>query len=728
MNQTGHESLLEASRGQSGSAVRSADGESVETALQLAVDLHGPGLLNRPDKLKLHLDTQCPAAGSDISFLLAALEERVPQALLAMTSAAQMQTVVPQLQETLAERRGINPFAASWAVSTWASALRMDLFGDPVLRGSGKSDGSARAGASRAPDAARARFAAPDASPVFSRNTTAAPAPFTVSFGVPAKAAPGPAVAAARSPTPPSSDPAPRIVVPFLARMSEPAADRDRPAEPEDIAPVAASGPARSEPDEPTAQTVSTPAIAPPAVAAQIAEEALRETEAPIAEPRVTSEAIPSMIEPVTPTTMTIPEPEPAPAHEETAPVAADAVATAASPVPFDPPPWAVAGETPALLPQPKRFDPWLGVAGVVAAIVVAFAAIRLMASLNGPQQPQVAEAPPPAVAPAAANPPVPAASVASAAPSIVDVVSDPDIVGDGKEHDVFVAIDPSRGDVRSVEVTFMSGDGTWEPRSRVIDVRPDAIRNGRIAVGRVGLRTTAPATATFQYVLTAADGQRSTPFVKQFVFAPVAARAPQITDVVVPPSVVAGTPFTLTINFTPGESGIASVERRTLGAEGPPRVTSLAGLASPKEGTLRYPAEAIASASRTTFAFTLVDRDGARSEPKEVVVEATAPKRDTVEPTPAKPETFACTRANCGSVVSVREIDRSKTYEVIARMDDRTIQTMVSTATWKVGTRVRKAGARLVPVDAVAPPARPKAAGRAPVPLLPESPPIFDR
>lgn len=725
MNQSGREAP-----GEPNAAVpRGVAGESIETALQLAVDLHGPALLNRPDKLRGLLDAQCPNAGFDLSFLMVALEEGVPQSLLALNSAQQMQVVVPELQEQLAARRGLNPFAATWAVSTWAAALRMDLFGDPTIRGVVRQGQGAAKSVLAPLKPAAAVEPRRDETAVF-----VAPPPSTVPFGILSKST------VPSSPSPPA---APEPVTVASTPAAEPAASTAaETVREEGIVPrleaAEVAPPAEAHAHVPAAEPVPVPApVAMPAPVAQ-------PMPAPVLAPIETLATIPAAtIAAASPASVPTPDPvrpvvEPPPAPSAPATPASVANPAAAEPVL---PTWA-AGRKAAPAADRSRFKPLWGVAGVLAAIVVAFAAIRLMASLGGQDGPAPTSTNDP-VAPAATSPPVAAAVPAAAppatppaptpvVPSIVDVVSDGTLLGDGDAHPVFVAIDPSGPAVRSVEKTFMSGDGTWESGTQVIEVAPDAVRDGRIAVGSIGLRTTKPATATFQYVLTTTDGQRSTPFVKQFAFAPVAGRAPVIDDIVVPPGIVAGVPFTLTIRYTPGESHIASVERATVGADGPPRTTSLAGLASPKEGTLRYPVEAIAAASRTTYAITLIDADGARSDAKQIVVDAAASKRpdEKVADAAPKEKPVACTRATCGSVVAVREIDRTKTYEVIARMDDRSIRTIVSTAVWKVGTRVRQAGSRFAPVDAavVVAPARPKPTARTTQTVTSESPPIFDR
>ena len=90
-----------------------------------------------------------------------------------------------------------------------------------------------------------------------------------------------------------------------------------------------------------------------------------------------------------------------------------------------------------------------------------------------------------------------------------------------------------------------------------------------------------------------------------------------------------------------------------------------------------------------------------ARVENPKVVGEPPRPKREET----ARP--FECTRSSCGSVVSVREFEvdartagRSpRGYEVILRMDDRSIHTTVQTTRPRIGMRVRMAGTQFTPI-----------------------------
>ena len=567
----------DATRPPDGTTPRGIDGDSVDTALQLAIDLHGPSLLSRPDKLRRHLEAQCPNASFDIDSLLAALEERVPQALLATTSSMQMQALVPQLQEMLAERRRLNPFAATWAVTTWAAALRMDLFEPDRPRVGRGVEGTKVSATTGIPDFAPTSSGLPSPpgpAPVVGAKTTTAPATFTVPFGLQSVPKPVP-VAVTASP----------VVIPFTPRVPEQALI---------VAPL------------------PEPIVEPP--------EPLAEAIVPVIdEPPVDQLAVP-----------------------ELEAVAAVAPAVIAAPLPPPEPPWVSAAEPPA-----RRFNPWLGLLGVVTAAAVAIAAMRFVMPTD------VAPAPPASTSPMVEAPSKPAAST------------------------------PAPAETPSVAVAAPTAPAPTAPA-------PDEV-------------------------------------------ALVAVAPPAIVSIVSPATIAPNTPFMLTIEFTPGGSPVTSVERKSIAADGgveaTARTTSISSLASPREGTLRYPVEGLAASARGTLEFTLVDRDGSRSEPKRVIVEAAAPTKAATETStpPAKAESVVCTRSTCGSVVSVREIDRAKNNEVIVRMDDRSIQALVSSTPWKVGARVRRAGARIVAVDAVqarraAPPA--SAAPRA----LPESPPIVDR
>ena len=174
------------------------------------------------------------------------------------------------------------------------------------------------------------------------------------------------------------------------------------------------------------------------------------------------------------------------------------------------------------------------------------------------------------------------------------------------------------------------------------------------------------------------------------------------IFDIAVPTDLVTGKRFMVTIGYRAGDRPPLSIERRAVdgAAKGKQDTvrTPVAKL-SKRAGTLRYPFAAVATPSRRTFEFALVDVDGRRSAPKRVVVEVVRASAPTTA--------VACSRDTCGSVQSVRAIDGpsngratkaapARRYEVVVRMDDRSTRTVVQVARPGIGARVRWAAGKL--------------------------------
>ncbi len=178
-------------------------------------------------------------------------------------------------------------------------------------------------------------------------------------------------------------------------------------------------------------------------------------------------------------------------------------------------------------------------------------------------------------------------------------------------------------------------------------------------------------------------------------------AQRPTITHVDVP-RVIVGAPFTVAIRVDKGTSDIASVERKVIdGSAVRPRtgtVTPSTGLRRSRSGAYLIPFKAIDAPSYATIEFTAIDRNGARSAPKRAILAVAA--------APAV-ATSNCTRTTCGTVVAIREFDAGpigrssdrtpRTYEVIVRMDDRTIHKATVTEYWSTGTWVQMVGGRFV-------------------------------
>lgn len=299
--------------------------------------------------------------------------------------------------------------------------------------------------------------------------------------------------------------------------------------------------------------------------------------------------------------------------------------------------------------------------------------------------------------------------------PVITQVTTGTPLIGDGRKREVFVTFEANRADVKNLEVRFVRGDGAWDRQPLSIEVSPAAMARGRVAAGQIALRTSRPATATFAYVLVAADGEPSAPFEKTFEFAPaptqsaasesarptataieppVTPAGPVITSISVPRPLVAGRAFSVTIAYRDGASKLDRIERKIIESTVRWQPGTLAVEAStlPRQapGLVKFPFGALRVASRSTLEFTLVDRDGVRSAPQRATFDVAAP--------PVRRASAACTSATCGRVVSVREIalqaDGSRrgerTYEVAVRTDNGTLHLLTQTTRWKPGTRVR--------------------------------------
>lgn len=152
-------------------------------------------------------------------------------------------------------------------------------------------------------------------------------------------------------------------------------------------------------------------------------------------------------------------------------------------------------------------------------------------------------------------------------------------------------------------------------------------------------------------------------------------------------PKIAAGKPFTVAIVTDAGAGDRVSVERRlvdgTVRWRDPVAVTPAAALSRTKGGALLYPVDAMPAASRATVQFTLIGADGSRGASRRVALKAEGAKT-------------GCTSATCGTVLSVRDAPRG--FDVVVRMDDRSIRTVPQPSRSHLGSRVRIAGDQLLP------------------------------
>ncbi|MGI9026905.1 MAG: hypothetical protein ACR2GP_15260 [Burkholderiaceae bacterium] len=311
----------------------------------------------------------------------------------------------------------------------------------------------------------------------------------------------------------------------------------------------------------------------------------------------------------------------------------------------------------------------------------------------------------------------------------ITQVTSGEPLIGDGTKRDVLMSFKARRVDVDSVQVRLVRGEGPPDRQPSIIKVSPEAAAAGLTGAGQIGLRTTTPTTATFEYVLVSADGKRSAPFQKTFEIAAGPPQPPVITGIDVPRDIVAGQPFELTIAYGQGSGSVAKVERKVIDSTTAwrPQVatTATSELAGSKAGAVTYPFEAIAMPSQSTIAFTLVGSDGARSEPRRIEIDVAPPRIAATAPRPARVASDGCTSSTCGRVVSIREVDSKakepdlgtkvtgffgrlfghaddrtpKRYRITVRMDDGSTRVVIKPAPWQSGARVRVVGRTLVAV-----------------------------
>ena len=137
-----------------GTTTPGADGATpdtaIETALRSLIDRYGPSLLSESGRLRSFLQDECPNSKREISVLLQALDEQVPQDLLRVQSGEPLESLAPRLAKRLTDQKALAPEASNWAVKTWArglgvsavatDALPASLFGDVSLSSAAAND------------------------------------------------------------------------------------------------------------------------------------------------------------------------------------------------------------------------------------------------------------------------------------------------------------------------------------------------------------------------------------------------------------------------------------------------------------------------------------------------------------------------------------------------------------------------------------------------------------
>jgi outer membrane lipoprotein SlyB len=116
----------------SGSPLRSDTlfSDTVPPALKALVDRFGAELLAEPARLRGLLADEVPQARKEISVLMLALEERVPQDLMRVHSGESASSLTPRLARRLTEEKSLSPDAARWAVNAWAYGMGLEAIVD----------------------------------------------------------------------------------------------------------------------------------------------------------------------------------------------------------------------------------------------------------------------------------------------------------------------------------------------------------------------------------------------------------------------------------------------------------------------------------------------------------------------------------------------------------------------------------------------------------------------
>lgn len=99
---------------------------NIGSALRALVDRYGVSLIGESGRLRGLLQDECPQAKREISVLLQALEDRVPQDLMRVHSGEPIGSLSPRLAKRLSDEKAMSPHASRWAVATWAQGLGLE--------------------------------------------------------------------------------------------------------------------------------------------------------------------------------------------------------------------------------------------------------------------------------------------------------------------------------------------------------------------------------------------------------------------------------------------------------------------------------------------------------------------------------------------------------------------------------------------------------------------------
>jgi len=614
----------------------------VESALATAIDRYGPALFFDPDRLRQLLTEATTEAPKEIDLLLDALSETVPQTLLA-AHGNEIESLLPRLVKQVMKHANVERGPATWAVRTWAHALALPT---ATIDSPARTMAAHPAAVNGGVDFASV-ITPRNQAPVIARTSLDRAAPPSPE---PVASPPDPVEVAApmRAPPPPIARPAP---VPSFAAApvaNPPPASRIAPAPTSEGPPIdrieALSDFVPLDEVVTAPAPIATPAfVEPPTPAPPTPEPVVDASEAPPVP------AMPTPASPVEAEASAVKAADPAPIEVPIVPSAIEMPREASPPVP---PEWAVTEPTEPRLPDWLSRPRHLAVV-VLVLVVLGTGGIYLMSRFN-------------------AEMPAATTSADDAAPA----VGQPRPVADEPK---VAAPEPA------ASVATPGGE-------------PDT------GASTAGTPSASPA-------LPAALDSHAAPA------APATTPGPTITRID-PQAAVAGKGFSIAVAIDGDPARVAAIERRVIASDTtwPTDVTTstASALARTRSGAFILPFRPVAAASTSTLQFTAVDRKGVRGPSRSMTLRVANPVTTpaTVEratatagaaaPVAKKAERTACTKSNCGTVVSMRELEpgsRTTNYEIIVRMDDRKIHAVVQPNRWKPGTRLRLSGKRYVEI-----------------------------
>jgi hypothetical protein len=168
-------------------------------------------------------------------------------------------------------------------------------------------------------------------------------------------------------------------------------------------------------------------------------------------------------------------------------------------------------------------------------------------------------------------------------------------------------------------------------------------------------------------------------------------------------PRIDEGSPFSVTLRVAGDARDVASVERRIVESGGSwPRMAVVTRTSDVRRtgNSVVVPFRAMDAPAHATIAFTVIGRDGSRSEAKT----ATIALGSKAAAAPTVVTAAGCTASTCGTVIEAREVEpgvdtRATVYQVVVRLDDHATQAFTAPYRLQIGSRVRVAAGRVYPV-----------------------------